>query len=196
LGGTFYSSEKDMEERVRKVEEQVNRIERREDRKSQMLSMPMDLWLDSGFEEGGVLVIHGDPTIRRRFTNRLRRRGYKAIAAADEQEAMSAFRKASYSVMVVPWVIFEKSGDFVGLLRKAFPQTKIIITSPNFAWSNENIIQARHGKEALDAGAYSYVPDQHIERTILTCVESAMKSREKACPVLIKGLPCNLLCTI
>jgi len=196
LGKSFYSAEKDMEERVQKVTEDVSRIERREDNKYQIVGTPVDLWMESGYEEGGILIIHGDWSIRSRIANTLRIRGYKIQEASNDQEAVSALRKASFSLMIVPWVMFEKSGEFVSLLRKAFPQTRIIITSPSFAWSNEDMVGADHGKDALIAGAYSYVPDRHIDTSLLICVESAMRSRAKSCPVLLAGLPCNLRCTL
>jgi len=185
-----------MEERVRRVEEERSRIERREDNKYQIVGITADLWMESGFEEGGILVIQDDWNIRSRIANALRARGYKVQEASNDREAVSALRKASFSLMIVPWAMFEKSGEFVSLLRKAFPQTRIIITSPNFAWSSEDLVGADHGKDALLAGAYSYVPDRHIDDSILTCIESAMKSREKSCPVLLAGLPCNLRCTL
>ena len=194
LGRSFYSAEKDMEERVRRVEEELSRIERREDNKYQIVGMPADLWMESGSEEGGILIIQDDWNIRSRIANNLRTRGYKVQEASNDQGAVSALRKASYSLMIVPWVIFEKSSEFVRFLRKAFPQTRIIITSPSFAWSSEDVVGASHGKDALIAGAYSYVPDRHIDENILTCVESAMRSREKSCPVLLAGFACNLRC--
>jgi CheY-like chemotaxis protein len=196
LSGTLFSAEKDMEERVRRADQEANRIERRENGKFQSVSTPVDLWLDSGYEDGGILVINGDAGIRPRIAEILKIRGYKVQEASNEREAVSAFRKANYNLMIVPWVMFEKSSDFVNFLRKAFPQTKIIITSPNFAWSSENMVGANRGNDALMAGAYSYVPDQHIDRSLLTCVESAMKSKEKSCPVLLAGLACNLLCRL
>lgn len=196
MGGTLYSAEKDMEERVRRVDQEINRIEKREDSKFQTVTMPVDLWLDSGYEDAGILVIHGDATMRLGIAGILRTRGYKVQEASSEREAMFAFRKANYGLMIIPWVFYERSGDFVGLLRKSFPQTKIIITSPSFAWSSENVVGYGKGKDALLAGAFSYVPDQHINRSLLTCVESAMKSKEKSCPILLAGLPCNLLCKL
>ena len=197
LGRTFYSAQRDMEERVRRVEEEVSRIRGREERKAQELTIPVDLWLHSGLKEGGILIIHGNPTARRRLTNALVRRGYKVRTVEGGREALSAFRQASYSLIIVNWgTFFQRSSDVVGLLRKAFPQTKIIITSPNFAWPNENSAGAQRGMEALEAGAYSYLPERHIRRNILTCVERALVSREKACPVLMSGLACNLQCIV
>ncbi|HGJ67476.1 TPA: response regulator [bacterium] len=188
--------EQDMENRVHMVENELNRIEKREDEKTQVLTLPIDLWLESGYEDSEILVIHGEKRLSPNIINILKDRGYRVQEATNEQEAMSAFRRASYKIMIVPWVMFERSGDFVKLLRKAFPQTKIIITSPNFAWSSEDIVGAKRGQDSLDAGAYSYVPDRNIEESILTCIESAMKSKEKSCPVLTAGLKCNLICKL
>lgn len=196
MGKSLYSAEKDMEERVRRIEELVNRIQDREDKKYDLITFPVDLWLESGYEEGGVLIINEDANLRISVANVLRSRGYKVVDVSDGQGALSALRKSTFSVMVVPWVIFEKSGDFVNVLRKAFPQTKIVITSSRFAWSNEDISASLEGRSALDAGAYSYVPDKHILKTVPICVESAIKSVEKSCPVLIAGLPCNLRCML
>jgi DNA-binding response OmpR family regulator len=185
-----------MEARVRRVEEEVRRIQRREDRKVQDLTVPVDLWLGSDFKEGGILIIQRDPTVRRRLANALRRQGYKVRTVEGGQQALSAFRQASYSLMIVRWGIFQRSSDLVGLLRRAFPQTRVIITSPNFAWPNENAAGAQRGMEALEAGAYSYIPEQHIRRNILACVETALASKEKACPVLMSGSACNLQCVV
>jgi DNA-binding response OmpR family regulator len=185
-----------MEERLRRIEEEVRQIERREDRKAQNLTVPVDLWLDSGsVEEGGILIIQRNANVRRRLANMLRRRGYKVRPVEGGRQALSAFRQASYSLMIIHWGIFQRSSDLVGLLRKAFPQTRIIITSPNFAWPSENAAGAQRGMEALEAGAYCYIPQKHIRRNILTCVEAALVSTEKACPVLISGRACNLQCT-
>lgn len=195
LGRTFYSAQRDMKERVRRVEEEVGRIREREERKAQELTVPVDLWLRSGLKEGGILIIQQNPTVRRRLTNALARRGYRVRTVEGGRQALSALRQASYSLIIVHWgTFFQRSSDLVGLLRKAFPQTKIIITSPNFAWPNENSSGAQRGMEALEAGAYSYIPEQHIRRNVLTCVERALVSREKACPVLMDGLACNLQC--
>ena len=196
MGKSFYSAEKDMEERGRRIEEEVRRVEQREDRKAQNLTVPVDLWLDSGLEEGGILIIQRNPTVRRRISNALRRRGHKIRVVEGGREALSAFRQASYSLIVVHWGIFQRSSDLVGFLRKAFPQTRIIITSPNFAWPNENTAGAERGMEALEAGAYSYIPERYIRRNILNCVETALASKEKACPVLMSGLACNLRCVV
>lgn len=190
------SAERDMENRVRRVEERVNEIERRQDRRAQDLTVPLDLWLESGFEDGGILVVYDDPNVGDRTARRLRRRGYKVVTVQGGAEAMSAFRKASYNLMIVPWVLYERSEELIGLLRKAFPQTRIIITSPRFAWTSENMVGAKLGSDALEAGAFSYIPDQHIIRNIVTCVETAMKSNERACSVLMKGLPCDLRCAL
>jgi len=174
----------------------MNRIEKREDQRSQMTSLPLDLWLESGFDEGGILVIHSDLNIRNGIASQLRIRGYKVNEASNNREASSAFKKSSYVLMIIPWVIYEKSSDFVSLLRKAFPQTRIIITSPSFAWSSESVTGAELGKMALNAGAYSYVPDNHISEVITTCVQSATKANLVSCPVLLAGLPCNLRCVL
>ena len=82
----------------------------------------------------------------------------------------------------------------MGLLRRAFPQTRIIITSPDFAWPNDSAAGAERGMEALEAGAYSYIPEKDIRRNILTCVEAALASRERACQVLMSDRACNLGC--
>lgn len=181
---------------MRSIEEQVRQVENREERKSQSLTVPVDLWIDSGLEEGGILVIQRDPDLRRSLGNRLRRRGYKVQVVEGGRDALVALRKASFSLMIVNWGIFQSSSELVGMLRKAFPQTRIIITSSNFTWPNENISGARSGMESLEAGAYSYIPDQHINASLMKCVETAMNAKEKACPVLISGLSCNLKCFI
>jgi len=193
---SLYTAEKDMEDMLKRVEEEMNRIEKREDQRSQMTSLPLDLWLESGFDEGGILVIHSDLNIRNGIASQLRIRGYKVNEASNNREASSAFKKSSYVLMIIPWVIYEKSSDFVSLLRKAFPQTRIIITSPSFAWSSESVTGAELGKMALNAGAYSYVPDNHISEVITTCVQSATKANLVSCPVLLAGLPCNLRCVL
>jgi len=196
LGRTFHSAQKSMEDRVRRVEEEARRIEARESQKAQELTIPVDLWLNSGIKEGGILIIQQNRRVRQRLTNALTRQGYKVRAVEGGRQALSAFQEASYSLIVIHWGIFQKSSDLVGMLHKAFPQTRIIITSPKFAWPNENIAGAQHGMEALKAGAYSYIPEQHIRRNILTCVETAMASKEKACPILMSGLACNLQCVV
>jgi ActR/RegA family two-component response regulator len=196
LGKTFHSAQKDMAERVRRVERGVRQIQQREDRKAQELTIPVDLWLQSGLEEGGILVIQPDPEIRRRLARILRRRGHKFQAVEGGQQALSAFRKASFSLMIVHWGIFQKSSDLVKLLRKSFPRTRIIITSSNFAWPNENSAGAQLGMEALEAGAYAYMPEQRIRRNIITCVETTLSSNARACPVLMSGLACNQRCVV
>jgi ActR/RegA family two-component response regulator len=196
LGRSLYSAEKDMEERVRQIEEQVRQIESREDRKAQGLTVPADLWVESGLDEGGILVVQMDPDLRRRITNRLTRRGYKVKTVEGGADALAALRKASYSLIIVRWGIFQTSGELVGMLRKAFPQTRIIITSSDFAWPNENAAGAMNGRDALNAGAFSYIPDQYINRNVVQCVETAMTAKEKSCPVLDAGLGCNLRCRI
>lgn len=196
MGRNLYFSEKDIEDRLRKIEETISYIEKREDRHSFLTTLPVELWLESGLEEGGIIIIHSDHNIRTMIADLLRNMGYKLTTASNDQEAISALRKYSYSIMIIQWILYEKSGDFVKLLRKAFPQTKVIILSPSFAWSNESVVGASLGKNALDAGAFSYIPDKHISQTIATCVQTAIKSSYGSCPVLASGLPCNLRCTI
>jgi len=196
LGRSLYSAEKDMEERVRRIEEQLRQMEEREDRKAQGLTIPSDLWAESGLEEGGILVIQRDPDLRRRIVNRLTRLGYKVKALEGGPEVLAAFRKASYSLIIVQWGIFQTSGELVGLLRKAFPQTRVIITSANFAWPNENAVGANNGRDSLNSGAFSYIPEQYVNRTVVRCAETAMIAKEKSCPVLEAGLACNLRCFI
>lgn len=196
MGKSHYSSNRNMEERVRQVEERVRQITEREQRKVQELTIPVDLWLGSGLNEGGILIVQDNETIRNRLAGALRRRNYKVHAVSGGLAARDALLKASYSLMIVHWAVFQRSSDLISLLRKAFPQTRIIITSANFAWPNENAAGAQHGLDALNAGAYSYIPEQHIRRNILTCVETAMSSKEKSCPVLLSGRECNLQCVI
>ena len=196
MGRSYYSANRDMEERVRRVQAEVNRLTRREERKVRDLMVPVDLWRISGFADGGILIVHQNPNVRRRLSRALSRRGYKVSAVEGGREALSAFRKATYSLIVVHWGLFQQSGDLVKMLRKAFPQTRIIITSPRFAWPSENAEDGELGMEALNAGAYSYIPEQHIRRNITTCVETALISKEKACPVLLSGRACNLQCVI
>ncbi len=196
MGRSYYPANRDMQERVRQVEERVRQIREREQRKAQDLTLPVDLWLGSGLKEGGILVVQESNNIRRRLTRALRNRNYRVQAASGGLDAHRALQKSSYSLIVVHWRIFQRSSDLVSLLRKAFPQTRIIITSPNFAWPNENAVAAQRGLEALEAGAYSYIPEQHIRRNILTCVETALSSKERACPVLLSGRACNLHCVI
>lgn len=181
---------------MKTIEETISYIEKREDQRYFLTTFPIDLWLESGLEEGGIIIIHSDYNIRTTIADIIKNMGYKVFIASNDQEAISLLRKYSFSVMIVQWVLYEKSGDFVKLLRKAFPQTKVIILSPNFAWSSENIVGASLGKNALDAGAFSYVPERHINATIATCVQSAIKYNYASCPVLVNGLPCNLRCTI
>ncbi len=196
MGRSYYSASRNMAERVRQVEERVRQTREREQRKVQNLTLPVDLWLGSGLNEGGILIVQENATVRDRLSRALRRRDYKVQAVSGGLEAHKALQKASYSLMVVHWGIFQRSSDLVNLLRKAFPQTRIIITSPDFAWPNENDVAAQRGLEALEAGAYSYIPEQHIRRNILTCVETALSSKERACPVLLSGRACNLHCVI
>ncbi len=196
MGRNIYFLEKDIENRLKTIEETINFIEKREDQHSFLTTFPVELWLESGLEEGGIIVIHPDYNIRSTIANLLKNMGYKVTTTSNDQEAISALRKYSFSIMIIQWMLFEKSGDFVKLLRRAFPQTKVIILSPNFAWSNESVVGASLGKNALDAGAFSYVPERHINETIATCVQTAIKSNYGSCPVLASGLPCNLRCTI
>ena len=118
------------------------------------------------------------------------------MAVEGGDQALWALRKASYSLIVVHWQVFQQSSELVGLLRKAFPQMRIIITSNRFAWPSENNDGGERGMEALNAGAYSYIPEQHIRRNIVTCVETALVSKEKSCPVLLSGRACNLQCVV
>jgi DNA-binding NtrC family response regulator len=185
-----------MAERVRRAEEEARRIREREERKVQNLTTPVWLWLESGTKEGGILVIQPNADIRRRLTRRLRRWNYQVQAVEGGPQALNALRKASYGLIIVHWGIFQRSSDLVGLMRKAYPYSKIIITSPNFAWPTENAAGAQRGLEALEAGAYSYIPENRIRRNILRCAETAMSSKEKACPVLLSGRACNLQCVI
>ena len=196
LGRSFYSAQKEIEEKLRQIEARFREIERREERKVQNLTVPVDLWLDNSIEEGGILIIQRNPNIRRILANILRRQGYKIRTAESGHQALSAFRKASYSLMIIHWGIFQRSSDLVGLLHKAFPQTRIIITSPNFAWPNENAAGAWRGMKAIEAGAYSYVPERHMRTSILKCIEMALASKERACPVLRSGGTCNLRCVL
>jgi CheY-like chemotaxis protein len=117
LGRSYYSAERDMEDKVRRLEEEFGRIEKREDRKSMVVGMPVNMWLESGFDEGGILVINGDGNIRSRIANSLRTRGYKVQEASGGPDVMSVLRKSTFSLMIVPWVMFESSGDFVNFLR-------------------------------------------------------------------------------
>ncbi len=181
---------------MRRIEQEVRRIAGRESRKVENLTVPVDLWLLSGFAEGGILIVQRNPDVRRRLSNELTRRGYRVRAVGGGRESLHALREASYSLMIINWGIFQKSSDLVTLVRKAFPQTRIIITSPNFAWPSENAAGGQRGIEALEAGAYSYIPERHIRRNILTCVETALASKERACPVLLSGRACNLQCII
>ena len=185
-----------MAERVRRIEEETRQIERREYQKTQNLTIPVDLWLQSGLEEGGILIVHQNRDLRRRLASILTRRGYKVRAVDGGREAQSALRKSSYSLIIVHWGIFQRSSDLVSLLRKSFPRTRLIITSPNFAWPSENSVRAQRGMEALEAGAYAYMPDQYIRSSIETCVETTLSSNMKACPVLMSGMACNQKCFI
>ena len=185
-----------MEGKVKQIEEQVNQTADREERKAQGFIVPADLWMESGLEEGGVLIIQPDQALRNRIAGQLTRRGYKVQTTAGGADVMAALRKSSFSIIIVRWGIFQSSGDLVNLLRKAFPQTRIIITSPDFAWFNQNAVGARNGMEALEAGAFSFIPEQHIDRNVIQCVETAMSAKEKSCPVLAAGLECNLRCYI
>ena len=196
MGRTYYSANRNMRERVRQVERRVRQIRRREQRKVRNLTVPVDLWLSSGLKEGGILIVQPNDTIRRRLARALRRSDYRVRSESDSDDVLDALEEASYSLMVIHWGVFQRSSDLVSLLRKAFPQTRIIITSPDFAWPSENAEAAQRGLEALEAGAYSYIPEQHIRRNILTCVETAMSSRGKACPVLLSGRACNLRCVV
>lgn len=196
MGRSYYSAKKNMEERVRRVQEEVKRIADREERKAQNLTIPSELWRISGFAEGGVLIIQQSERIRRRLGDALRRRGHRVMAVEGGDQALWALRKASYSLVVIHWQVFQQSSELVGLLRKAFPQMRIIITSPRFTWPSENADGGQRGMEALNAGAYSYIPEQHIRRNIVTCVETALVSKEKSCPVLLSGKACNLQCVI
>lgn len=196
MGKTYHSAERDMAERVRQIEERVIQISKREQRKADNLTIPAQLWMESGLQEGGILIINPNGHIRTRLGDELRRRNYKVLAVGDGQQAHNALKKSSYSLMIVHWGIFQRSSDLVNLIHKAFPRTRIIITSPNFAWPNESTDAAQRGLDALAAGAYSYIPEQHIRRNILTCVETALSSKEKSCPVLTDGLACNLQCVI
>ncbi len=196
MGKSHYSSNRHMEERVRQVEERVRQIQEREQRKVRELTIPVDLWLGSGLNEGGILIVHDNETIQSRLAGALRRRDYKVHAVSGGMAARDALLKASYSLIVVHWAVFQRSSDLISLLRKAFPQTRIIITSASFAWPNENAAGAQHGLDALNAGAYSYIPEKHLRKNILMCVETAMSSKERACPVLLSGRECNQQCVI
>ncbi|MBD3181279.1 hypothetical protein GF312_03235 [Candidatus Poribacteria bacterium] len=194
MGGSYYSSQKKMDEKVRQIQDYVRQIEQREQRKFENATMPADLWVESGLREGGILIIHPNERIRRRLIRSLERQRHQVTAVDHDERALRLLRKFNYNAIILQWGIFRRSSDLVSLLRKAFPNTKIIITSPKFAWLSESSEGAELGLDALQAGAYSYIPNKYIERNAATCLETALSSPEKACPVLLTGRSCQFQC--
>ena len=196
MGKTFHAAQRDMSRKVRRLDREVRQLARREQRKVEDLTVPVDLWLSSGTADGGVLIVHHDEPLRRWIARRLRRQGYKARAVETGRLALSALREASYTVMVVHWGTFRKADELVNLLRKAFPRTRYIIVSNKFAWPTENAEAGQQGLDVLEAGAYAYMPERDVRRNIITCVEAALASKERACPVLLNGRACDQRCVI
>ena len=90
MGRTYYSAERDMERKVKRMEEEVRQIELREESKSRDMMLPADMWLESGLEEGGILVIHGNANVRNRLRAMLQRENYKVQTVAGGRQALSA----------------------------------------------------------------------------------------------------------
>ena len=185
-----------MEQKVRQLNREARQLSRREQRKVENLTLPVELWLSSGTADGGVLIVHHDEPLRRWIARSLRRQGYKARAVETGRLAISALREASYTVMVVHWGTFRKADELVNLMRKAFPRTRFIIVSNKFDWPAENAEAGQQGLDVLEAGAYAYMPERDIRKNIITCVEAALASKERACPVLLSGRACNQQCVI
>ena len=196
MGKTFHAAQRDMAQKVRRLDEEVRQLAQREQRKVENLSVPVELWLSSGTADGGVLIVHHDEPLRTWIADRLIGQGYRARAVETGRLALSALRAASYTVMVVHWGTFRKADELVNLLRKAFPRTRYIIVSPRFAWPTENAEAGQQGLDVLEAGAYAYMPEQDMRRNIISCVEAALASKERACPVLLSGRACNQQCVI
>ena len=185
-----------MEQKVRRLNREARQLAQREQRKVEDLTLPVELWLSSGTADGGVLIVHHDEPLRRWIARRLRRQGYKARAVETGRLALSALREASYTVMVVHWGTFRKADELVNLMRKAFPRARFIIVSNKFDWPAENAEAGQQGLDVLEAGAYAYMPERDVRRNIITCVEAALASKEKACPVLLSGRACDQQCVI
>ena len=196
MGKTFHAAQRDMEQKVRRLNREARQLAQREQRKVEDLTLPVELWLSSGTADGGVLIVHHDEPLRRWIARSLRRQGYKARAVETGRLAISALREASYTVMVVHWGTFRKADELVNLMRKAFPRTRFIIVSNKFDWPAENAEAGQQGLDVLEAGAYAYMPERDIRKNIITCVEAALASKERACPVLLSGRACNQQCVI
>jgi len=95
VGRSYYSANRSMDKRVRRIEERVRQIREREQRKVQELTIPVDLWLGSGLNEGGILVVQENGTIRNRLAGALRRRNHKVHAVPGGMAARDALLKAS-----------------------------------------------------------------------------------------------------
>ncbi len=75
MSKNIYFSEKDMEDRLRTIEETISYIEKREDRHFFLTTFPVDLWLESSLEEGGIIIIHSDYNVRSTIANSLKEFG-------------------------------------------------------------------------------------------------------------------------
>ena len=196
LGKTLHAAQRDMAQKVRRLDEETRQLAEREQRKVRNLSIPVELWLSSGTADGGVLIVHHDEPLRTWIADRLIGQGYRATAVETGQLALSALRAASYTVMLVHWGTFKRADELVNLLRKAFPRTRSIIVSNKFEWPADNDEAGQRGLDVLEAGAYAYMPERDIRSNIISCIEATLASKERACPVLLSGRACDQQCVI
>ena len=113
-----------------------------------------------------ILVVDDDAHDAEALRSLLQEDGYSVDACASSEEALAAFQRSTYAVVLADVQLPGGSGvDLVRALRSAAPATAVIVLTGHASVSGES--------DGLRKGAFAYLHKPHPTRDIISCIESA-----------------------
>ena len=182
----FFKPLPDLNERLDKVNEQMQRARRTLDWRAREARIPLDIQKDFGISElqGGIMLVSHDDGLRDRVRNLIRSEGYGCDFPERHSEAIGLLKLHKYQMVIADYTRRSR-GRLFEYVRRYQPHVKIV-----------SIVRNDHeGRRVMRAGSYSYLLGRGFDpEQLRTCLISALKLDHRTCWLLAHGERCNRSC--
>ena len=182
----FFKPLPDLDERLDRVNEQMQRARRGLDWRAREARIPLDIQEDFGISEleGDVMLVSRDDDLHDKVRNLIRSEGYGCDLPERSSEAIGLLKMRKYQMVIADYTR-RRRGRLFEFIRRYQPYVKVVSIVRN----------DDEGQQAMRAGSYSYLLGRGFDpEQLRTCLTSAIKLKHRVCWLLTHGERCNRSC--
>ncbi len=182
----FFKPLPDLDDRLDRVDDRMQRARRSLDRQVEEALIPLDIQEDFSVSEleGDVMLVSRDDDLHDKVRNLLRSEGYGCDIPERTSEAIGLLKLHKYRMIIADCRRRSRSRLFE-YVKRYQPYVKIITIVPNEG----------SGRETMARGNYSFLMGRDFDpEQLRTCLISSLKLKHHTCWLLAHGERCNRSC--